>query len=83
MLQRFIDNPAYNSGQRLENVNRTHLELASKHRQYWYYYRMGLIFTYEELNKRTHQLFIDDISDQYVPVDFFYLSAMCWTPADP
>ena len=30
MLQRFIDGPAKNSGQRLDNVNRTHLGLAMK-----------------------------------------------------
>ena len=28
MLQRFIDSPAWNSGERLDNVNRTHLVLA-------------------------------------------------------
>ena len=29
MLQRFIEGPALNSGQRLDNVNQTHLVLAS------------------------------------------------------
>ena len=29
MLQRFMDGPALNSGQRLDNVNKTHLVLAS------------------------------------------------------
>ena len=29
LLQRFIDGPAKNSGQRLDNVNQTHLVLAS------------------------------------------------------
>ena len=32
MLQRFIDGPAHNIGQRLDNVNQNHLVLAS-----WYY----------------------------------------------